>query len=837
MPGIFANYHPAPGAYDEVIDAAGAPRPHWRDYESALTRFDPDDLRQRWDQAAEQIEEDGVTYTVYSGAHGITRPWAMDGIPLVIPPDEWATIEKGLIQRATLLNAVLADIYGPQSLLIDGALPPEFLFANPRFLRPVHGMRPPEGRYLHLYAADLARGPDGRWTVLADRTQAPSGAGYALENRIVMARAFLEVFRACGVGRLAAFFDRLRDGMRELGLRRRDTPNIVLLTPGPRHESYFEHAYLARFLGFPLVEGEDLSVRDSKVYLKTLEGLEPVDVILRRVDDFRCDPLEFYRDSGEGPPGLVAAGFAGNVAVANGLGSGVLEAPALRAVLPGLCERVLQQDLVLPSVTTTWLGEKADLSPLARHPSRYLVAEAFPERGWSPIALDKLPHQQRAELLARIENRPYVYVAQERIVPSTAPVWVGQTLEPRHIVVRCYAVASSDGSYTVMPGGLARFSDSPDWLVISMQSGGGSKDTWVPTQAPPTAPSLLEVLGRGLAITRATANLPSRAADNLFWMGRYLERAEAAARAIRCILTRVTDEMSPTGSRDLARLLPLLGPAPSATEVSAERVEREAHSAVFDESRPGSVQSLLNELRRVALGVRDRLSADTWRVVNWVLDELPEAQAGGLDDSAGEILVVLNRLMTQLAAFSGLAMENMTRGHGWRFLDLGRRIERAIQMLNLLRLELTWAVKPEGPMLLAVLEIADSAMTYRARYGPHFQAAPTLDLLLADASNPRSVLFQAEAVGAHLEALPQQATGPVVTPEQRLAEQAMSELRMFDALAACEPDSNGFRSRLDAILDRVARLMPEISDALARRYFTHTERSKQVERLENGGAA
>jgi uncharacterized alpha-E superfamily protein len=319
-------------------------------------------------------------------------------------------------------------------------------------------------------------------------------------------------------------------------------------------------------------------------------------------------------------------------------------------------------------------------------------------------------------------------------------------------------------------------------------------------------------------------------------MGRYLERAEATARSIRCILTRVTDEMSPAGSRDLGRLLPLLGPAPSATEVSAEWVEREARGAVFDESRHGSVQALLNELRRVASGVRDRLSADTWRVVNWVLDELPEAHNSGLDDSAGEILVVLNRLMTQLAAFSGLAMENMTRGHGWRFLDLGRRIERAIQTLNLFRLELTWAVKPEGPMLLAVLEIADSAMTYRARYGPHFQVAPTLDLLLTDASNPRSVLFQVEAVSAHLEALPQQTTYPFVSPEQRNVAKALMELRMVDVVTACEPDSNGFRARLDAVLARIAQLMPEISDALARRYFTHTERSKQVERLDNGGA-
>ncbi|MBN8247660.1 MAG: circularly permuted type 2 ATP-grasp protein, partial [Verrucomicrobia bacterium] len=503
-----------------MTDAAGKQRPHYRRLIRELQRLGADELRRRDETGRRIVHEQGVTYNVYGDPRGMERPWGLDPVPLLIEADEWSRLEAALQQRARLLDRILADCHGPQNLIRSGWLPPALVFAQPDFLRPAHGARPPEETFLHFYAADLARSPDGQWWVVSDRTQIPTGAGYALANRLVASRILPEAFRDCQVQRLAGFFRAVQSSLASLGARRTDHPRVVLLTPGPYNETYFEHAYLARYLGYALVEGQDLTVRDDRVFLKTLSGLEPVDVILRRVDDDFCDPLELRNGSMLGVPGLLEAWRVGNVTIANGLGSGLLQSAAYMAFLPGLCRHLFGEDLLMPSVATWWCGQKSAEMYVSEHLDELFIKPAFrshlrgtdPDRPMSAAARDALRRQ--------IAFQPHLWVAQERVRLSSAPSWTGTAVAPRPVGVRVYVVATPSG-YQVMPGGLARLAPEPGGRFISMQRGGASKDTWVLSEAPvDTAASLLRPQGAPIELRRVGNNLPSRMADNFFWLGR-----------------------------------------------------------------------------------------------------------------------------------------------------------------------------------------------------------------------------------------------------------------------------------------------------------------------------
>ena len=461
------EYAGLPGCRDEMIAPSGTFREHWQPFLKALRDLGMPELTRRWHEAKEMIRENGVTYNVYGDPRAMDRPWQLDAIPLLISSGEASYLESGLIQRGRLLDAIIADIYGPQRLLRNGLIPPELVFGLSGFLRPLHGVAVPGNRYLHLYAADIGRGPNGSFWIIGDRTQAPSGAGYALENRIVMSRMLPEIFRDCKVQRLALFFRTLRDTLRGLAPRNRDNPRIVLLTPGPYNETYFEHAYLARYLGYTLVEGGDLTVRDSRVYLKLLGGLQPVDVILRRLDDDYGDPLELRGDSFLGVPGLVQAVRAGNVAVANALGSGLVETPALMPFLPAICLHVLGEELRLPSIPTWWCGDPTSREYVLANLKRLVVKPTSPGKRFGPIFGNRLSDQQLQNLTERIRNQPRDFVGQDQLALSTVPVLSAEQLEPRHVVLRGYLAASDDG-YSMMPGGLTRVTATADTMVVSI---------------------------------------------------------------------------------------------------------------------------------------------------------------------------------------------------------------------------------------------------------------------------------------------------------------------------------------------------------------------------------
>jgi uncharacterized circularly permuted ATP-grasp superfamily protein/uncharacterized alpha-E superfamily protein len=819
---LFGGYRPASGVHDESASVSGEPRPHWQKFAQSFETLGREELAARWENGRRIIREHGVTYNIYGDPQGMDRPWELDMVPLLIPPEEWGHIEDGLGQRARLFNLILADLYGPQRLLREGFLPPALVFGNPAFLRPCHGIRPPQDIYLHLQAADLARSPDGQWWVLANRTQAPSGSGYALENRIVLSRILPEQFRDCQVQRLASFFRIGRDTLRGLAPRPADNPNVVLLTPGPHNETYFEHAYLARYLGFTLVEGGDLTVRDRRVVLKTLEGLQPVDVILRRLDDTFCDPLELRSDSFLGVPGLVEAARAGHVAIANALGSGLMESPALLAFLPSLCRRVLGEELKLPSVATWWCGQAREQNYVLEHLDRIVIKPAFGPHARKPVFGGRLDAKERAQLVAAIRARPFEFVGQEQVALSTAPVWENGKLDPRRVVVRAYVAANGD-AFTVMPGGLTRVSTTAGDPVVSMQSGGGSKDTWVLSDGPVAPVSLLTPSGQPENAERVAAELPSRVADNLYWLGRYAERLEDTLRLLRCIIKRIADEASSESSPELGALaqvsaaLELLPPR-FAGRVALRELEQELLLLIYNPQRPGGVRELVRRIQHIASIARDRFSTDTWRILNQLqLDSrirpgrLPLANA----------LTLLNTLIMDLGAFSGMEMENMTRGHGWRFLDFGRRLERAYQLVNVVCAALSPEIKTNA-VLEPLLEIADSSMTYRRRYFAQAQLAPALDLLLSDAGNPRSLAFQLAALSEHAANLPRDVRAPKVLAEQKRLAGLTALLANADLAALARTWEQGGTEALTGWLGEFAAGLTALSDELTHYYFSHT---------------
>lgn len=809
------------GAYDELVDATQTTRPHWRKFIEPFERLGNQELMVRRDAASRILREHGVTYNIYGDVRGLSRPWALDLVPFLLSPEEWKKIEAGLVQRARILNLLLADLYGQQQLFKEGALPPALLKANPAFLRPCHGIVPPKKIFLILQAVDLARSPDGQWWVLSDRTQAPSGAGYSLENRIVLSRVLPDEFRECRVERLAGFFQIMRNTLSSLAARPSAQPNVVLLTPGPHNETYFEHVFLSRYLGFQLVEGADLTVRERRVFLKTLEGLQPVDVILRRVDDTFCDPLELRADSFLGVPGLVDAARAGNVAVTNALGSGVVETPALAAFLPGLARRLLGEDLRLPSVATWWCGQVPEHTYVREHLKELVIKRAF-ARGLStdPVFGGGLDEKSRAGILAEMEASPFDFIAQEKISLSTAPVWEHGKLEPRPVVFRAYIGATPEG-FTVMPGGLTRFSTSTESPVVSMQSGGGSKDTWVITDGPVNQLSLLLPSTHIVRLERAAAEVPSRVADNLFWLGRYAERLEDTVRLLRSVLVRLTGEIGSEGTPDMTALVRLLTnldlfPAKFREQHTFLAVEREVFTLIYETSRLGAVREVMARLNQIAFALRDRFSSDTWRILSKLQMDL-KRRAGRVPIS--DALALLNTLIVDLAAFAGMEMENMTRGHGWRFLDMGRRLERATNMATLVQGALK--VEPTGVSALeSILEIADSVMTYRRRYFAQPQWPPALDLLLADETNPRSLAFQINALADHVANLPRE-SARASSRELRHIGAIRELLGNADLTALAEAQLTRKDEALNLLLARVAAEVRGMSDSLSQQYFTH----------------
>jgi uncharacterized circularly permuted ATP-grasp superfamily protein/uncharacterized alpha-E superfamily protein len=808
-----SGYRPLHGIFDEMMDGGGRVRPHWRPLLSMLAALGNDEINRRFAAADRYLRDSGVFYRVYEDSTGIERPWPLSHIPLIIEPGEWKQLEAGLVQRAELLEAVLADTYGPASLTGEGRLPAALVAGNPEFLRPLVGVAPPGGAHLRFYAVDVGRGADGRWWVLSDRAQAPSGAGYAIENRLALSRAMPDIYRTARVERVAPFFQAFQADL--FTLNRQDDARICLLTPGPMNETYFEHAYLARYLGLLLVDGEDLIVRDDGVFIRTVAGLRRTEVLLRRVDADFADPLELNAASRLGVAGLLQAVRDGKIVIVNSLGAGLVEARAMLAFLPALAPIVLGAELKMSNVATWWLGRADVREEMIEELDSMVIAAAFTEQLagglGSEILVAKLDDAARKTLMQSIRDRGVDYVAQEAVTLSSMPVWRDGRLQPRPFILRLF-VAKVGERWQVMPGGFVRTADSADARAVSLQRGAATADAWVLAHGPVAETTLLPTADR-MPVQRASGLLPSRAADNLFWVGRYVERAEATLRLVRAMINRLA-EADDAAAPVIASIGSLLG-AWNTIPAEDDRAPAvfTARAALTRSDLEGSLPYLVGAARTAASVIRDRFSPDAWRAINDLATRIgAPLQAGPAESAISERVEAALRI---IAALSGLAQENMTQLAGWRFLELGRRIERAVLTCRLARC-FAESGAPEGS-LDVLLELADSQISYRQRYVMIAAHAPVVDLVMLDPNNPRSVMFQLDRIETHLGALPRHNATGRLSPVQQIAASIATRLRTAQAAGID-----------DALIVDIEQSLMRLSDAISTSYLTNNERSDSL---------
>lgn len=877
---------------DEMLRRDQQIHPHWSSFMQALSTIGLTEMVSRHQEVQRLLRENGVTYVVH-GEQRDHRPWELDPIPLIISNTDWDTISAGLRQRAELLNLILMDFYSDRRLIKDGLIPPEVVYAHAGFLRACVGLIRSGFPLLLSYAADLARGPDGRMWVLSDRTQAPAGASYALENRTALARALPNFFGEVGVHRLSSFFRSLQNSLFELplqyqfgqsesatGIAQRQThnPHIVVLTPGPLNETYFEHAYIANYLGYTLVQGDDLTVWDGRVWLKSIDGLRPVDVILRRVDDIFCDPLELRQDSRLGVAGLLEAIRHGNVIVVNPPGSGALENPSLMPFLPKIAKHLLGEDLRLPSVATWWCGKPKQRDHVLTNLKTLVIKPIYRQPGSRPLFGPELSGAELETLRTQIIAEPHLYVGQEYIHASTTPSLIEGRLEPRRAILRAFLFAEKDG-YAVMPGGLTRCESETEALTVSIQNGGVSKDTWILEPEPEPHISLWQQRTRWTQTAEASGVLSSRAAENLFWVGRYAERAEGHARLLRIILDKVkmdkmgletshlgqiapstaTTETLGEDTREVSELIYLRSMLRSLTGLTSthpgfadkgeQSLESELLSIMLDTANSGSLVSTLQALVSAAYAVRDRWSTDTWRVMNRI-EDLCAALEKSVPEDRGVVaetpkqkhpytdlvlqeaeLASLDQLVIFLSALNGLNAENMTQTVGWISLDMGRRIERSLLLIVLCRSSLV-AVQEEwieDLLLESVLATAESLITYRRRYRSELHFPTALELLLLDEDNPRSLLYQLKRLEAHIRVLPREKRRYRLSEEEQLILEALTQLQLSNTIElAAHSDRTTQRTGLEKLLVRLAQILIDISDVLTQTYFSHVQRPQQL---------
>lgn len=828
------------GTYDEMVAKEGHLLPHWQPLMQELKQLGREGMERRQQMALRLLRENGVTFNIHDGLRGAARPWQLDPIPLFISAEEWTTIEAGLVQRAELLNLILIDLYGPQRLLKEGILPPELIFSHAGFQRSCMGMPFAGKRPLVLSSSNLVRGPDGRMWVIDDRAQSPSGAGYALENRMVMTRIAPSLFRDCHVKRLAGFFQPLRDRLARLAPQNQADPRIVVLTPGPYSPTYFEHAYLANYLGYTLVQGDDLSVRDGRVWLKSLEGLHQVDVILRRIDDGYCDPLELREDSRLGVTGLLQAARLGRVAIANPIGSGALENPGLMAFMPGISRYFLGEELKLPSVATWWCGQERECNFVLENLDKLVIKPIHRSRGYRAIFGAQLTVAEQADLRKQILRKPHLYIGQEMVSFSTAPSLVDGWVEPRHAILRSFLVAGEEG-YIAMPGGLTRIAAQAGELVVSNKAGGLSKDAWVLSNDPVRYVSLWRQPKLDQVLPLRADPLPSRAADSLFWAGRYVERAEGVARLLRSILLLRREQRDANGEVPKAYLHSLLRSLTHVTgsypgfvgeggEELLEKPRAELHALLESPERAGSLAATLQAFGQATLAVRDYWPAEVWRVIDAIRqdwsnpDEAPGPGTYRMEDR-------LDHLIMQLVAFSGLGAESMPREAGWILLDIGRRLERALGLISLLRATLVPHLEGgvQRQLMETVLVICDSLNTFRRRYRSYMHLPTIIELLLMDRNHPRSLAYQLDALQQHLANLPREQLSHRLGKDERCVLGAYTDLRLADAAVLSKiEEEDGFCKELDELLEGQTESLWRLSDVISNTYFSHSQPQQQL---------
>jgi uncharacterized circularly permuted ATP-grasp superfamily protein/uncharacterized alpha-E superfamily protein len=833
-PNLIGNYRTAlSGVYDEMMDASGNVRPHWRTFLQTVMDLPHDERVARSEHLDRRVRETGIAYDIFADPNQESQRWQLDLVPLIFSSEEWTWLEAALIQRARLFDAILADIYSDQRLMRQGRVPPELVFSDASYLRACQNILPRAGP-LQFYAADLARDPNGRWRVIDNHTETVAGVGFALANRVVHAHVAGDLFKSCNAVRVASYFQRLQAAL--TAHSGRENARIALLTPGPHHEDYFSHAYLARYLGYLLVEGEDLRTRGTRIYLKTLEGLKDIDLLVRCAEGRSVDPLELDPASFNGPPGLVRVCRKSPHLVVNAVGSAVVQNRGLGSYLAGLCETLLGEALMLSDAPRWWLGDEAGRRQVLGHLERFVIRNAQEGTGRpGRAALGRDPSSLALEERALLEREISLHgarlVAEEKIGFGTAPLSGTDGLKPQPFAVRLF-VAHAAAGYVAMPGGLAMTVD-PEVAVALSAPEGQTRDVWVLSDAE-QAPhvSLWRPAFENARVQRSQRVIQSRVADDLFWLGRYSERADWTMRIVRSALQRVEEDGGPfTGRRAVRKCLEnFLGEDSAVRSAGRERpdddeIERLCAHLIASPKGSRTLDKTFEGLYRVANLARDRLSLEAWRSLT--VFRPSNAWRGALATSApAQVLDLLEEGLASLAAFNGLMHENMTRNFGWAFLDMGRRLERAYNLSEAILSLFTPAPDPEeeASSLLLLLEVADSFITYRSRYRLDPILALVLDLLLLDEANPRSLAFQLAAISRHLEGLPHAKQGVSLSEDRRLILGLLTAIRLAEVeKIAMEED----RHTLERLLREQLRLLPELSNAIARHYFNLTEEAPQ----------
>ncbi|MBR7889774.1 circularly permuted type 2 ATP-grasp protein [Marinomonas sp. A79] len=829
-PALSSTYETPLNAYDEAFTEDRQPRTHWEVLLRNMATFTEEEILDKQRRAQRILREDGATYNLTSDPL-TPSVWSLDLIPNIIPIQEWQAIEQGLAQRSHLFDLILKDLYGPQELLRNGIIPSEIIFSHPGFLRQCHGVNVPGAHHLLQHAVDLVRDSSGQFQIIGDRTQVPSGAGYALENRTVVSRVIPNSFRDSQVRRLAGFFQSFKDMLSGLASGWTDTPRIVMLSPGAFSSTYFEQAYLSNYLGFPLVQGSDLTVRNGAVWMKSLNGLARVDVILRRVEDAYCDQAELRADSFLGVPGLLEVIRAGNVVLANPLGSGILEAPALIKFLPAISEFLMGEQLTLPSVATWWCGDKNDLDYVIRNLAQLIIKPAIRNHDNSSVYGHTLNDKQILSIIEKIKKNPHLYVAQAYVPGSITPIWSDGEIQARPSILRAFTLSSSEG-YTVMPGGLSRAGESTTEAIVSNISHSKSKDTWVlaAEQEPPIHFSNENTLLQDEALQ---SNLPSRVVENLFWMGRYAERAEISMRLLRTIFKQMNgvDPLPEECKRLLLEMASTqTGCLPGFMEADEEMFanpEEELVSIIIDGNRPGSIKANLQAMLSCGEQVKEMLSADTRIIINELRDyihELDRAYTNGLPAAPEESL---DSLVTSLLALSGLNHESMLRGLDWTFQEIGRRTERALQTATLLRSALTTSLPAvqQQQILESVLLSVEALISFRRRYRNRARIAYGLDLLMIDSTNPRSLLYQVDQLRRYIQELPRtDSSSAGLSPENKVILKSLYAIQLADleTLAKVDPDTQT-RHQLESLMTELLEHLEQFTILISDKYFDHTD--------------
>lgn len=858
--------HITPGySYSDLLDGNGSLLPYWDTFFASFTKLGPTAIQERKLLLQRFLKENGVTYNIYGDPSGQNRPWMLDMVPMLINKPEWQRIEAGLEQRAELFDCILKDIYGPQRLIKEGVLPLELVYHHPGFLRQcarLYGTTKKNEplNALVLYSADLARTPDGNVWVINDRTQAPSGSGYALENRLAMSRMLPELFEGLPVKALNPYFDELRAALVRLAPGNAAFPRIVIMTPGPRNETYFEHSYLSSYLGFTLVQGDDLMVRNKYVWLKTIGGLEKVDVILRRVDDVYCDPLELKEDSQLGVPGLVEAVRCGNVALANPLGSGVLENPGIMPFLPAVSKFFLGQDsLKIPNIASWWCGQPKELNYVLANLDKLVLKRIHRDPNTSTsIDCGHLSQKKLYELSLEVKAKPHLYVGQEKVFFSTLPSLPQKKIEACTALFRAFLVAGKNGGYVAMKGGLTRTSNAPGNIIISNQLGGLSKDTWVLANEPAQQENLgtgqqqqqqqqqsypLHV-AKGLQTRHRHSDyrniLPSHTAENLFWVGRYAERFLGNARFHRTVIQSIIEsnwqyEVSMETGHCLLMALThhtftypgFIGENGKAKLASPWK---ELQSIVFDEKRAGSLYYNFQSFHRAVNSVRDHWGPDTWRAMR----NMEEDWASTLTNPAShfKMTALLDDLIASTVTFIGLNRESISREQGWTVMDAGRKIEQGILLANLLRATLVNRHAPQIAYNIqeAVLKSSESLVNYRYKYKEHLQLPLVLELMITDTDNPRSLIYQAIRIKRHFTNIPLPATSQDSGPNHiDLSTELVELLKAADKDALSQIEKNSAIHRhLDTFLSNVYTLFCALPNSISKTYFKHAGPLRQL---------